>query len=86
MSEMVLEFGLQDAIEEAAFVKAVYSFSEWNQDTSTESSDNNADAPDVMIKTVCTPDGTLKKAVTFQNQTWAKAFMDFWMRTQRNAA
>ncbi|MEM9937733.1 MAG: hypothetical protein AAFZ91_05380 [Pseudomonadota bacterium] len=85
MSEMVLEFGLQNAVEEAAFVKAVYSFSEWISDAS-EARENASDAPDVMIKTVCAPDGTLKKAVTFQNQSWAQAFMDFWTRTRCEAA
>lgn len=85
MTEMVLEFGLRNSVEEDAFVRAVYSFADWGTDA-LGAGDPDKDAPDVMIKTVCTADGTLKKAVTFQDQTWARAFMDFWHRSKREAA
>ncbi|MDJ0922530.1 MAG: hypothetical protein QNI84_15485 [Henriciella sp.] len=84
MTEMVLEFGLRNAIEEDAFARAVYAFVARSSEAGA--SDSDKDAPDVMIKTVCSPDGTMKKAVTFQDKDWARAFMDFWHRSKREAA
>ena len=77
MSEIVLDLGTVSGANEIAFVQAIDSFAKWREETSG-SGWMERDAPDLMVKTICKPDGSLNKAVIFQDQTWASTFMRFW--------
>ena len=77
MSEIVLELGVDGAAKEAAFVQAVDRFARWRQ-ANAGAGWAERDAPDLMVKTVCAPDGSLNKAITFQEPVWASTFLDFW--------
>lgn len=79
MAEIVLELGVVSGVKEAAFVQAIDNFTRWREETCGLGWAER-DAPDLMVKTVCGPDGRLCKAVIFQDLTWADTFMDFWRR------
>ncbi len=77
MSETIVEIAMDDAERNAAFVHALDNYARWREQTSGMHRMDH-DAPVVMVKTVCRPDGGLNKAITFQNKNWASAFMRFW--------
>jgi len=77
MSEYTVELGVVDASNEGAFVCAIDRFARWREATSGQGW-MERDAPDLMVKTVCAVDGRLKKAITFQDEAWARTFMQFW--------
>lgn len=37
-----------------------------------------SDAPEMMMRTVFSPDGAIQKKLIFQSRKWADAFMAFW--------
>lgn len=79
MTEIILDLGPVNKVDEVAFEQAIEHLAQWFEARGT----NNAaerDAPDLMIKTVCAPCGTLRKSVIFQKQEWASAFMGFFER------
>lgn len=77
MTEIILDLGPLNAVDEIAFAEAIERLAEWQQDCIGQNV-NERDAPDLMIKTVCDAAGTLRKSVIFQKQEWASAFMRFW--------
>lgn len=77
MSEVIVELGSIDSKNETALVQAIDNFARWRQETRGNRW-MERDAPDLMIKTQCNPDGSLSKAVILQEQTWASTFMGFW--------
>jgi hypothetical protein len=77
MSEIILDLGPVNAVDEIAFAEAIERFVEW-QGSDEEQLVHDRDAPDLMIKTVCDTSGTLRKAIIFQKQEWAAAFLGFW--------
>ena len=38
----------------------------------------DSDAPEMMMRTVFSPDGCIQKKLIFQSRKWADAFVDFW--------
>ena len=77
MSETIVELAMDNADREVAFVHALDNFARWREQSSGLGW-MERDAPDFMVKTVCSPDGSLNKAITFQDQSWASTFMRFW--------
>lgn len=77
MADVVLKLGSIDTVDENALVQAIDNFARWRQATAG-SRRLERDAPDLMVKTQCNPDGSLSKAIIFQEQSWASAFMNFW--------
>lgn len=77
MSEVVIELGVVEPKDEAAFVQAIDRFARWREETCGQGW-RGRNAPDLMIKTVCAWDGRLQKAITFQDQSWADTFLQFW--------
>lgn len=84
MSDIVLDLGPANAVDEEAFAQAIENLAEWHAQRGGQGW-RERDAPDVMIKTVCGKTGELRKAVIFQKQEWASAFMSFW-REERKAS
>lgn len=82
MSEIVVELGAIEEANEIALVQALDNFARW-WESATLQDDVAHDAPDLMVKTRCGPDGRLSKEVIFQDQSWATAFMQFW-NAERN--
>ncbi|MCR9270085.1 MAG: hypothetical protein ACX94B_08695 [Henriciella sp.] len=79
MTEIILDLGPVNSVDETAFAQAIERLAAWYEARDALSS-KDRDAPDLMIKTVCDPTGTLRKSVIFQKQEWASAFMGFWER------
>lgn len=79
MTEIILDLGPVNSVDETAFALAIERLAEWYEVRGAQSN-KDRDAPDLMIKTVCDPTGTLRKSVIFQKQEWASAFMGFWER------
>jgi len=77
MKDIVLDLGPVNAVDETAFAQAIESLAEWQAKRGGQGW-RERDAPDLMIKTVCNKAGELRKAVIFQKQEWASAFMGFW--------
>lgn len=77
MSEFILELGVVEGEDQSAFVSAIDRFTRWREDTCGQGW-MDRDAPDLMIKTICSPDGRLSKAITFQDKSWMTMFMEFW--------
>jgi hypothetical protein len=78
MTEIILDLGPVNSVDEAAFAQAIEHLAEWHENS--EASGRERDAPDLMIKTVADAAGTLRKSIIFQRQEWASAFMGFWER------
>lgn len=83
MKEIILDLGPVNAVDETAFAQAIESLARWQEQRGGQGW-RERDAPDLMIKTVCNRAGELRKAVIFQKQEWASAFMNFWQE-QRDA-
>ncbi len=83
MNDIVLDLGPANAVDETAFAQAIENLAQWHKQRGGQGW-RERDAPDVMIKTVCDKAGELRKAVIFQKQEWASAFMGFW-QTERDA-
>lgn len=79
MSEFIVEFGQLNAAKEAAFVQAVDNFAKWRV-ASAKPGIEVHDEPALMVKTVCSIDGSLNKAIRFEDKVWAVTFMRFWHR------
>lgn len=79
MTEIILDLGPVNSVDEAAFAHAIERLAKW-QETRDATAASERDAPDLMIKTVSDAAGTLRKSVIFQKQEWASAFMGFWER------
>jgi len=78
MTEIILDLGPVNSVDEAAFAQAIEHLAEWHENR--DSCGRERDAPDLMIKTVADAAGTLRKSIIFQRQEWASAFMGFWER------
>nr|WP_070959022.1 hypothetical protein [Hyphomonas sp. Mor2] len=78
MKDIVLDLGPVNAVDETAFAQAIENLAEWHKKRGGQGW-RERDAPDVMIKTVSDHTGELRKAVIFQKQEWASAFMGFWL-------
>ncbi len=79
MTEIILDLGPVNAVDEMAFAQAIESLARWHEARGTQGW-RERDAPDLMVKTTCSPQGELRKAVIFQKQDWASAFMGFWQQ------
>lgn len=79
MTDIILDLGPVNAVDEVAFAQAVERLAQWYESRGTPVN-KDKDAPDLMIKTVCDAAGTLRKSVIFQKQEWASAFIGFWER------
>ena len=77
MTEIVLDLGPVNAVDETAFAHAIEQLAEWQERRGGQGW-RDRDAPDLMIKTVCDKRGRLRKSVIFQKQEWASAFLRFW--------
>ncbi|MEP1143561.1 MAG: hypothetical protein ABJH52_07570 [Henriciella sp.] len=77
MTEIVLDLGPVNAVDETAFSQAIERLAKWQESRGTILG-RDRDAPDLMIKTVSDTTGTLRKSVIFQKQEWASAFIGFW--------
>ncbi|GAB5453860.1 MAG: hypothetical protein Hens2KO_00890 [Henriciella sp.] len=77
MTEIILDLGPVNSVDETAFAQAVERLARWQENRVSQAS-KNRDAPGLMIKTVCDTRGTLRKSVIFQRQEWASAFIGFW--------
>ena len=77
MTEIILDLGTINTVDETAFAQAIESLAEWYE-ARDQQAGKERDAPDLMIKTVSDAAGTLRKSVIFQKQEWASAFMGFW--------
>ncbi|MEO1188816.1 MAG: hypothetical protein AAFW60_07070 [Pseudomonadota bacterium] len=77
MTEIILDLGPVNSVDETAFAQAIESLAEWYEQRDHQTG-KERDAPDLMIKTVSDAAGTLRKSVIFQKQEWASAFMGFW--------
>ena len=84
MAEIELDLGPVNAIDEAAFEDAIHQLANW-QSVRGGQGWRERDAPDLMIKTRCSPDGELRKTVIFQKQEWLSAFLQFWDPTSHAA-
>jgi len=82
MTEIVLDLGPVNAVDETAFAQAIEHWTQWHE---AREITHDRDAPDVMVRTVADAAGTLRKAIIFQRQEWASAFMGFW-ETERAAS
>ena len=81
MTEIVLDLGPVNLVDETAFAQAIESLARWHEARAVNGLIER-DAPDLMIKTVSDAAGVLHKSVIFQRQEWASAFMGFWEREQ----
>lgn len=79
MTEIIVDLGPVNKVNETAFEQAIERLAKWH-DARISKAVVERDAPDLMIKTVCAPCGTLRKSVIFQRQEWASAFMGFFER------
>ncbi|MEL7110496.1 MAG: hypothetical protein AAGJ68_10065 [Pseudomonadota bacterium] len=79
MTEIILDLGPVNSVDEAAFAQAIEHLAEWHENRDAVAG-RERDAPDLMIKTVADAAGTLRKSIIFQRQEWASAFMGFWER------
>jgi len=77
MKEIILDLGPVNAVDETAFARAIENLAQWHESRGSQGGQDR-DAPDLMIKTVSDAAGVLHKAVIFQKQEWAAAFMGFW--------
>lgn len=77
MTEIILDLGPVNAVDETAFAQAIEQWAEWQETRHTQPGIER-DAPALIIKTVCDAAGTLRKSVIFQKQEWASVFMGFW--------
>ena len=77
MAEIVFDLGPVNAVDETAFSQAIETLTDWFENKGS-SSGADADAPDLMVKTVSDAAGTLRRSVIFQRQDWAYAFMGLW--------
>lgn len=77
MKEIILDLGPINSVDDTAFDRAIERLAAWHEER-VEQGWQERDAPDLMIKTVCDAAGELRKAVIFQKQEWAAAFLGFW--------
>ncbi|MEL7540498.1 MAG: hypothetical protein AAGJ51_06310 [Pseudomonadota bacterium] len=77
MTEIILDLGPINSVDETAFAQAIENLAQWQEQRDSQAC-KERDAPDLMIKTVSDAAGTLRKSVIFQRQEWASAFMGFW--------
>ena len=77
MKEIILDLGPINAVDHSAFDQAIERLAEWHE-ARVQQGWQERDAPDLMIKTVSDAGGELRKAVIFQKQEWATAFLGFW--------
>ncbi|MEM9377523.1 MAG: hypothetical protein AAGA72_14985 [Pseudomonadota bacterium] len=79
MTEIMLDLGPVNTVDETAFAQAIEHLARWYEAHDGQGA-HERDAPDLMIKTIADTRGTLRKAVIFQKQEWAAAFLGFWER------
>lgn len=77
MKEIILDLGPINSVDDTAFDQAIERLAEWHE-ARVQQGWQERDAPDLMIKTVSDSAGQLRKAVIFQKQEWATAFLGFW--------
>jgi len=77
MKEIILDLGPVNAVDDVAFERAIEQLVAWHE-ARAQKGPRDRDAPDLMIKTVSDARGELRKAVIFQKQEWASAFLGFW--------
>lgn len=77
MEEIILDLGPINAVDEGAVERAIEKLARWHE-ARDQKQGQERDAPDLMIKTVSDSAGELRKAVIFQKQEWASAFLGFW--------
>ena len=80
MKEIILDLGPINSVDDAAFEHAIEQLAAWHEER-VQQGWQERDAPDLMIKTVADAAGELRKAVIFQKQEWASAFLGFWDNT-----
>ncbi len=85
MSDVVLEVGVENPTQEVAFLHTVEAFAKWVEDA-LASEEESSDAPNLIIKTVCSAEGLMAKQVIFSESSWAKQFMNLWQSELSNAA
>jgi len=79
MTEIILDLGPVNSVDETAFAHAIERLAQWH-DARVANAFKDRDAPDLMVRTVSDAAGILRKSVIFQKQEWASAFMGFWER------
>lgn len=76
MSQFEIELSLDD-VPADALVRTIERFALWREETACPDR-RDRDLPDLMMKTVCSPTGRLKRRICLAEQSWATAFMSFW--------
>lgn len=77
MTEIILDLGPVNSVDETAFAHAIERLAKWHE-ARVANVVKDRDAPDLMVRTVSDTAGTLRKSVIFQKQEWASAFIEFW--------
>ncbi len=85
MSLIELDFPVDETVPETALVNTIERFTVWRE--ATAKADRPCrDIPDLMMKTICGPDGQLRRRISLAEDSWASAFMSFWDSELRETA
>lgn len=84
MSDVVVTVGLDKPSQESQLAIAIEAFARWREET-CDPDFHDADAPDIMVRTVWGADQKICKTLIFQDRKWAAAFLRFWRVQKRNA-
>lgn len=74
MCDVILTLDLSSTDEDSLLSNALDAFVTSKVDAGRPASD----APDMMVRTMMSPAGRVRKQLIFQDQKWADAFMSFW--------
>lgn len=84
MNDVILTLDLSNMDEDSLLSGALDAFVSSKVDAGRPASD----APDMMVRTMMSPAGRVRKQLIFQDQKWADAFLSFWedQKMQMSAA
>lgn len=85
MADVVVRLGLDRPGDELILAQAIETYARWRQYMcDPDGRQDEADTPDIMVKTGWNQSGAMCKEVIFPERRWAAAFLRIW-RLQRRA-
>lgn len=84
MADVVLRLGLTRPGDEGALDRSIATYAQWRAYLcDVEARTEDADAPDIMVKTSFGVSGAIEKLLIFQDRRWAAGFLKIWRNQRR---
>lgn len=84
MTDVVLRLGLDQPGDDRALDRAISTYAQWRAYLcDVEARIDDADAPDIMVKSAMSPSGSIEKLLIFQDRRWAAGFLRIWRNHRR---